>query len=238
MKLNQGFSLAEVLITLGIIGVVAAMTIPLMMSKYNRYVTETRLKGVYSTILQAYKMAQYNEVSLYDSKTEDADVNGFSYDRSKAVFEAMFLPVFSGGTMYPKGSTSFNFYSADGSTSFGTNYIHEMYYELNNGTVLGFTRGGNYDGMMFKIILNSQKKKLLAGKDYFTLLFRNDGHGNYAYSPLFKNKYETPSGRIKVLEYCKSNSRYPANSSSTDSFCAHAIIQNSFKIPDDYPIKF
>lgn len=238
MKKIEGFTLAEVLITLGIIGVIAAMTIPIMISKYNRHIVETRLKGIYSTILQAYKLAQYNEISLYDSKTDDADVNGFSYARSKDVFEVMFLPVFAGGTIYPKGSTKFNFYSADGSTFFGTNYIHEVYYELNNGTVLGFTRGGNYDGMQFKVILAPQKKKLLAGKDYFTLLFRNDGQGNYVYAQLFRNQYENPSGRIKVLEYCKSNSLYPANSSSTASFCAHAIIQNSFKIPDDYPIKF
>ncbi len=50
-KNRFGFTLAEVLITLGIIGVVAAMTIPVMISSYNKHITETRLKNsiLYST---------------------------------------------------------------------------------------------------------------------------------------------------------------------------------------------
>ena len=41
---RTGFTLAEVLITLGIIGVVAALTIPSLMTAYNKHITETRLK--------------------------------------------------------------------------------------------------------------------------------------------------------------------------------------------------
>ena len=99
MDKKRGFTLSEVLITLGVIGVVAAITIPMLMSHYNKYLVETRLKAVYSTILQGIKMAQYNETALLDSKGDDGDVNGFSYRRSKEVFEAMFLPVFSGCTL-------------------------------------------------------------------------------------------------------------------------------------------
>lgn len=238
MDKKLGFTLSEVLITLGIIGVVAAITIPMLMSHYNKYITETRLKAVYSTILQGIKMAQYNETALLDSAGDDGDVNGFSYRRSEEVFEAMFLPVFSGCTLYPKNSRRFYFYSADGTTSFGSNYFYTIYVGLNNGTVLGFSRGGNYDGFVFDVILNPQKKKLLAGKDYFTFLFRNDGLDNYAYRQLFNHKYDNPSGREKVLEYCKANNRYPADFSSPSSFCAHAIVQNGFKIPANYPIKF
>lgn len=36
MKKNLGFTLAEVLITLGIIGVVAAMTIPMLITNYQK----------------------------------------------------------------------------------------------------------------------------------------------------------------------------------------------------------
>ncbi len=237
MKKSLGFTLAEVLITLGIIGIVSAITIPSLVSKYNRYIVETRLKDIYSTILQAYKMAQYNEVALTDAKLDDADVNGYSYTLSKAIFEQMFVPVFSGGTIYPQNSAKFKFYSADGSTFFGTN-SYEVYYPLNNGTVIGFMKGGNYDGMTFKVIINPQKNKLLAGKDYFILTFRNDGNDNYSYLQLFRKQYDNPQGRLKLLEYCKSNNRYPANSSPAEAFCTHAIVQNGFKIPDNYPIKF
>lgn len=238
MDKKRGFTLSEVLITLGIIGVVAAITIPMLMSHYNKYIVETRLKAVYSTILQGIKMAQYNETALQDSKGDDGDVNGFSYRRSKEVFEAMFLPVFSGCTLYPKNSRKFYFYSADGTTSFDSNFPFTLFVGLNNGTVLGFTRGGNYDGFSFDVILNPRKKKLLAGRDYFSFMFRNDGLDNYAYMQLFKHKYDNPVGREKILEYCKSNNRFPADATSPSYFCGHAIVQNGFKIPANYPINF
>ena len=59
------FTLAEVLITLGIIGVVAAMTLPVLTAKYQKTVTATQLKKSYSTILQAFTMAQkdYGDIS-------------------------------------------------------------------------------------------------------------------------------------------------------------------------------
>lgn len=56
-KFAFGFTLAEVLITLGIIGVVAAMTIPTLMNNTNRKETITALKKSYSTLSQAYTFA-------------------------------------------------------------------------------------------------------------------------------------------------------------------------------------
>ena len=54
---KAAFTLAEVLITLAIIGVVAAITIPSVVQKYQERVTVTKLKKVYSTLNQAYQMA-------------------------------------------------------------------------------------------------------------------------------------------------------------------------------------
>lgn len=63
--MKQGFTLAEVLITLGIIGVVAAMTIPTLIAKNKVRVTRTKVAHTYSILSQAYKLA-YNE---YDEPT-------------------------------------------------------------------------------------------------------------------------------------------------------------------------
>lgn len=51
------FTLAEVLITIGVIGVVAAITIPALMNKTNDKETVTALKKAYSTLSQAYTLA-------------------------------------------------------------------------------------------------------------------------------------------------------------------------------------
>lgn len=53
-----GFTLAEVLITLGVIGVVAAMTIPTLISEYKKRTVIEQLKGFYSTFSQAIKLSE------------------------------------------------------------------------------------------------------------------------------------------------------------------------------------
>ena len=55
---RAAFTLAEVLITLGIIGVVAAMTIPTLIADYQEKVYISRVKKVYSLLSQAYKFAE------------------------------------------------------------------------------------------------------------------------------------------------------------------------------------
>jgi len=58
MKKRFGFTLAEVLITLGIIGVVAAMTIPTLIQNTNSTRFVTQFKKSVSTLSQAALMAQ------------------------------------------------------------------------------------------------------------------------------------------------------------------------------------
>ena len=57
MQKKKAFTLAEVLITLGIIGVVAALTIPALMNKTNDKETVVAVKKAYSILSQAYTMA-------------------------------------------------------------------------------------------------------------------------------------------------------------------------------------
>lgn len=58
MYKKSAFTLAEVLITLGIIGVVAAMTIPTLLAKYQEKQTVTKLKQTYSILSQAIRSVQ------------------------------------------------------------------------------------------------------------------------------------------------------------------------------------
>lgn len=54
---SAAFTLAEVLITLGIIGVIAAMTIPTLLQKQQEMATVEALKKAYATVSQAYGLA-------------------------------------------------------------------------------------------------------------------------------------------------------------------------------------
>ena len=71
------FTLAEVLITLGIIGVVAAMTLPTLLANYRKNQAVTQLKKAYSEINQAIKLseAENGELSgwLFEDTPESKD---------------------------------------------------------------------------------------------------------------------------------------------------------------------
>lgn len=67
---NVGFTLAEVLITIGIIGVVSALTIPSLVQKYNDRVTINKLKKIYSIYCQAYQRAITDNGGYYKEWSE------------------------------------------------------------------------------------------------------------------------------------------------------------------------
>ena len=62
---RAAFTLAEVLITLGIIGVVAAITIPALMSQYKDMVAKQQFKRAYSVIQQAFQAVYADEEYNY-----------------------------------------------------------------------------------------------------------------------------------------------------------------------------
>ena len=88
---KSGFTLAEVLITLAVIGVVAALTIPTLINKYNQNVAETRLKMFYSMINQAI---QLSEIDNGDKKTWGFEFCTPEYSKECIVlpFEKYFKP--------------------------------------------------------------------------------------------------------------------------------------------------
>ena len=53
----KDFTFAEVLITLGVIGIVAALTLPSVIQNYQKKITVERLKKTYSTLAQAIQMS-------------------------------------------------------------------------------------------------------------------------------------------------------------------------------------
>lgn len=75
---KKGFTLAEVLVTLGIIGVVAAMTIPALIRSYNKQLVETRLKKFYSVFNQAILQSVHDNGPFegWEYWIEQTDENG------------------------------------------------------------------------------------------------------------------------------------------------------------------
>ncbi len=55
---HKGFTLAETLITLVIIGIVAALTVPTLINNHRKELVETRLKATYSILANMFKAAE------------------------------------------------------------------------------------------------------------------------------------------------------------------------------------
>lgn len=80
IQLNTAFTLAEVLITLGIIGIVAALTIPNLVASYQEKVLVTQFQETYSQLSQAYISA------AKDNGTADTWTDNDAFNNIKVYF--------------------------------------------------------------------------------------------------------------------------------------------------------
>ncbi len=76
--MRKGFTLAEVLIVLAVIGVIAALTIPTLMTKWQDQAIITKLKKFQSVTAQALDMAKVKQgnLDLLDWSSSGVDQNG------------------------------------------------------------------------------------------------------------------------------------------------------------------
>ena len=79
---RSAFTLAEVLITLGIIGVIAAMTIPTLTANYRHKVLETQFKKHYSVLSQVAATIKYEYNNCNVEQTEE--IKRTIYDKLNA----------------------------------------------------------------------------------------------------------------------------------------------------------
>jgi len=207
---KYAFTLAEVLITLGIIGVVAAMTLPVVISNYNKKVTAVRLKKLYTTLSQAIILSEIN-----NGEHKYWEYGDFNHHRQADIMEAwwnkylkdyipndMVKQVVSGNTSV-SGDDSYTVILKDGSAI----EIEAL--------------PGDYA----RIILRTRYKDRnegIAGKDYFgVFLFRT----NTKLSTYHENR-----SMEYLLEACPK--KYYQGQP-----CTELILRNGWEIPDNYPIK-
>ena len=105
-KYAGAFTLAEVLITLGIIGIVAAMTLPTVINNHKRVETETRLKKAYSTISQAFQAAQAKHGEVKDWPEWD--------ESAEKVLRTYILPELKGAKLFPSNENPSNLMCHEG----------------------------------------------------------------------------------------------------------------------------
>ena len=135
---KRAFTLAEVLITLGIIGVVAAMSIPTLISNTNSARFKSQYKKTLSTLNQAALMATAQYDLNFASLTAPCD---FSTGRTvkpdtSASMCALINGTLSGATYYPMAYAVPGGYSINGTRKVASPYFTA--YQLADGSLVAF----------------------------------------------------------------------------------------------------
>ena len=124
-ELKSAFTLAEILITLGVVGIIAAMTLPMLAENYQRRIVETRLKKFYTTFNQAI-LRSVNDNGPFDGwgyfLNNKYDANGnqvFQYEIILNNFDLYLRPYLNIAqtqeVVYTNGGRCLLYYLHDGS---------------------------------------------------------------------------------------------------------------------------
>ncbi len=221
---KAAFTLAEVLITLGVIGVVAALTIPTLISKHRAEVTMTKIKKFYSVMSQAQirSIIDNGDVETWDFVSDggvsgnEIVLNWFNkywrpYLNSVEVIDRKILKddaVLDGGIAVKM---------ADGSIA-----------------VFSYFSGGYMHITLYTAPKTFYDNTAIDGKDAFLFGFNQTNAIRF-------EVYGQNDPRWSDVEQLKYNSWggcYKENTSNGHPLCTRLLQINGWKVPEDYPYRF
>lgn len=216
--MKKGFTLSEVLITLGVIGIVAALTMPMLIPRLEKVKTEAKLKKFYTTIAIATSAAvgKHGDLSTWD------------YSGAKTIFDTYYKDELQilGSYYYPRPGSD-----------------PQMYIVLKDGTCayldqnISDTYGNRIANTYWTVNLNCGKFPQQEGLTIFQMNMYNfiDASKLCHYMPSGcgypGDKFYSPSyASRKDKATCGINSNYAWKSYE----CFLKIVQDGFVIKDDY----
>ncbi len=186
-----GFTLAEVLITLGIIGVVAAMTMPALITKINNKGYTERLIKAYSTLQNATNKIIEEEglPSNWGWVVRGTDIDDTANDRIIELYKNNLKVVYFCQDSWIddecKSMRSITYRSLNKQTATDIHSGNDIFggyqFVLPDGVVLGFkftvsTSGVNWgapSALSFTVDVNGKKKPNIVGRDIFYFYLDN-----------------------------------------------------------------
>ena len=237
--------MAEVLITLGIIGIIAAMTFPSLVAKHQKYVTAISLKRTYNILQQAINrsVADHGEVGEWDLAGIRGYANISSTQKQKLLeqFVSIYIvPYFS--KLRDVEYTNFKdlgyeqILGIDGNPNTIIFNKFSEYLILTDGTIIGITidNSGNQGteenpiyistDLAFYVDINGKKNPNTVGKDIFLFTLVTDPEITSNRFRLYGCKYP----RTTVLERCRS-------AEGGGRYCGCLMMMDGWEIRDDYP---
>ncbi len=232
-KKKSAFTLAEVLITLVVIGVVAAITVPTMMVNHQKEQTVTQLKKVYSDLCGAVNMSE----ALNGSRQHwDYSISGHDF-----FFEYLtpYISLSKEKKSNVQNEDGIIYRECSGNPETGLLSARDSAYIVTLASGVQIFAGtqtvaSSAQGKDFIIDINGQKKPNKFGRDLFHFVIYKD----WGVMPYRVDDGQNPSIVHKTRDQLRngpSSYRYQCNKQGRGMWCAALIMADGWQIKDDYP---
>lgn len=225
---HSGFTLPEVLMLLAIIGVVAAIVMPILVNKYNQMVTGIKIKKTYAEITEAIKLSEVQNGEMSTWTFGDSN----SIENTRAFMEKYIIPYFTDLTECSTGGNDKKCGMPAGGN--GINYVED------NGIGQSYMVDSQTNQLSIIVSGNITRKSYVAGKDWFHFIVNTQGKVQpYGWYAGIKRSdittgytFNDPSG-TPIHIAC--------NNSDTDDIlsnryaCTALLVYDNWSFKDDYP---
>ena len=250
-KRRVAFTLAEVLITLGVIGVVAAITIPTIAKNYYKHTVEVQLAKTYEELKEA----------IIKSELDNGSYRYWNYNMNKREFVQKYIMPYLDENYEPCNKCFKNkrFWYTPNGTYFSAGHINSApMYKYNGRSIVLYQHyeevgtdrspvfnpeAWNYHSLsmfvQFFIDVDGDKGPSIMGKDVFTFSLLNYTKGSIsdASSHYYGLYPGTPSSGRAAYKH-SDNDIYSECANYPNSECSVLLHRNNWKFPKNYPIKF
>ena len=227
---RNAFTLAEVLITLGIIGVVAALTLPGLMANYQKKVTVTQVKKVYTSLYQAVLLseAKNGPIESWDFNCSDSEFfEKYLQEYMPTILNIRYMNI-SNEVKYknPNGNIEQNFNPLSGSAKVVS---------LQDGTMLFLnpvTPTRTLTSRSIFVDINGMKNPNIIGRDFFGFSVVKSN----APKVVPNGTYGTSDSPMTSMDRDSAKSgTYACTRNGRGMFCAALMMLDGWKIKNDYP---
>lgn len=231
----KAFTMAEVLITLGILGVVIAMTLPALMSNHRKKIAEVRLAKFYSTINQAILRSELdNWPKEYWDKVPTGFVTGEDGNADKT--QSLVTPWFNKYLKPYLFALNTEVEERTGEGKILVYFEDGSLLQISGSSFIFFPEAKDYD-VVENESGSTTRDKTFSGTKYFTFFFAPyDKDNKYYYKkgvePYMYNWDGTREMLLNGYYGC-----YQANKQER-AYCAALIQMNGWTVPKDYPLRF
>ena len=225
-KIKKAFTLAETLITLTIIGVIAAITVPTIHNSSQKEQAVVQLRKMHSELSQAVVMAQ---ATYGDTSSWDFDLNHYNFFKE---YLFPYVQVSQEKVKDVKKHTTYRKLSGAEETSL---YVMQQNSEVVNlasgnqifiGQMTGIVNTLNRRCYLFDI--NGYRNPNKIGRDLFMYCIVS-GVGVVPYTADGSN-YESTN-----IQLSRADLKRECNKSGTGLYCAALIMKDGWQIKNDYP---